>query len=320
MRELWCNSLSAITDSGHASHEGNCASAADSDSAAVATADSALNSTSAFSADCEFAGRAWSRLRSDMETMQALESFTCATGIRLALIRPELPHVGDANCFFGCLCPCEVASGFPEKSVGYFPRVHPLVWKTAISSPEPVYFTCAKGIGFTGVPIWIHSEPIGLLALIRLHKRKGGAELSRGALSGIAKILGLGIGAQVHAYGMEKALPALLVRALRFIKSNYFDSSCSITQAAVETSSSRRQLTRLFRSHMNTTYSDALASYRVVLAMERLRRDLTPMKRIASEYGFGTVSSFSRAFRRITGLSAGEYRQGIEPARLPMRF
>lgn len=69
----------------------------------------------------------------------------------------------------------------------------------------------------------------------------------------------------------------------------------------------QRQLKQL-----GTSYQETLDSARKEVVIERLTEDLKkPFTDIAYEVGFNDVSAFYKAFRRWTGMSPGEYRQGL---------
>ena len=88
-----------------------------------------------------------------------------------------------------------------------------------------------------------------------------------------------------------------------------FSKPLRVADAAKTASLSVSQLERLFRTHTGQTFSQYLNRYRVVRAMGLFDTDAT-MTEIALSCGFETLSSFSRAFRRIKGVAPSVLRRG----------
>ena len=70
-------------------------------------------------------------------------------------------------------------------------------------------------------------------------------------------------------------------------------------------------LSRLFRTHYNTTFSDYLTHVRMVHAKEKLRMSDQSVREIASEVGYDDYSYFCRVFRKEMGVTPLEYRCNI---------
>ncbi|MBP6682892.1 MAG: helix-turn-helix transcriptional regulator [Halioglobus sp.] len=71
-----------------------------------------------------------------------------------------------------------------------------------------------------------------------------------------------------------------------------------------------RQLTRGFRESRACSIGDYIANHRVEQAKRRLATDES-VKAIAYSLGFSSPSSFSFAFRRVTGETPGDFRQRL---------
>lgn len=71
---------------------------------------------------------------------------------------------------------------------------------------------------------------------------------------------------------------------------------------------SGRTLQRRLESE-GTRFSDLVARAREGEARRRTRETDTPLSRIAEDLGFSDVASFSRAFKRWTGVPPGSYRR-----------
>ncbi|WP_433524957.1 helix-turn-helix domain-containing protein [Nocardia pseudovaccinii] len=99
--------------------------------------------------------------------------------------------------------------------------------------------------------------------------------------------------------------------ARRYIHDHAGDPDLNGTRVAVALGWSLRQIQLAF-SNAGTTPSDVIREERLRLARDRLRspayqhRSITD---IASDLGFGSVSSFSKAFRRRFGATPGQLRE-----------
>ncbi|NBE55347.1 GlxA family transcriptional regulator [Streptomyces boluensis] len=71
---------------------------------------------------------------------------------------------------------------------------------------------------------------------------------------------------------------------------------------------SERQLTRLFKTELDTTPASYVESARVEVARQRLESTDDTLDRVASLCGFGTVDTLIRAFRRRLNTTPTEYR------------
>lgn len=85
----------------------------------------------------------------------------------------------------------------------------------------------------------------------------------------------------------------------------------TVEDLAGEVATSRTVLNERFRQVMSMAPIEYLTSWRMQIASDRLRSSRAPLARIAEEVGYESEASFSRAFRRIMGMSPGAWRDGI---------
>jgi AraC-like DNA-binding protein len=84
----------------------------------------------------------------------------------------------------------------------------------------------------------------------------------------------------------------------------------SMTTVASRFFISERQLTRLFRRHLNTTPQEYWLRLRISKACEMLSSPM-PIEDIAYGIGFNSLSGFQRAFKKELRLSPSQYREQV---------
>jgi len=87
----------------------------------------------------------------------------------------------------------------------------------------------------------------------------------------------------------------------------------TIDQIASRAGTSRTVLTDRFKVLLGRPPIDYLAGWRIQLAAERLRAGSESVPRIAASVGYESEAAFNRAFKRITGLTPGNWRAGAAP-------
>lgn len=103
--------------------------------------------------------------------------------------------------------------------------------------------------------------------------------------------------------------PAILRDILQFIDKNY-SQQISIADISEQFFYSPEHISKLFRKHLNTTYTDYLLNKRIALSQKLMETDLS-LTDICFQAGFGSLSSFNRAFHKVSGLSPSEYRKSM---------
>ena len=99
-----------------------------------------------------------------------------------------------------------------------------------------------------------------------------------------------------------------LVDALHYIQQHYGeDPSLEQTAAAVHTSDA--YLSRLFRSELDTSYSQYLTGVRVSYAMSLLKNTKLPISEVAVQCGYQNSNYFCDAFKKVVGISPLKYRK-----------
>lgn len=93
-------------------------------------------------------------------------------------------------------------------------------------------------------------------------------------------------------------------------------------ELAREAGASRTVLGERFNAVLGKPPIEYLTSWRIQLAADRLRNGRDPIARIAVDSGYESEAAFNRAFKRVTGLTPGRWREGDgdSPTLMPLQF
>jgi len=93
-------------------------------------------------------------------------------------------------------------------------------------------------------------------------------------------------------------------------------------ELAREAGASRTVLGERFNAVLGKPPIEYLTSWRIQLAADRLRNGRDGIARIAIDSGYESEAAFNRAFKRVTGLTPGRWREGDgdSPPLMPLQF
>ncbi len=107
-----------------------------------------------------------------------------------------------------------------------------------------------------------------------------------------------------------------VAKALVLMHQRYADP-WTLDALAHEAGASRTALAVRFRELVGEAPMAYLTRWRVTRAANRLRSERTPLARVAEGVGYQSDAVFSKAFRRVTGVSPGRYRREATGAAAP---
>ncbi|MFJ7077806.1 GlxA family transcriptional regulator [Streptomyces sp. NPDC098781] len=107
---------------------------------------------------------------------------------------------------------------------------------------------------------------------------------------------------------LERVSPTRRIEDLRLYVHNHIAERLTVADLAAYAHVSDRQLTRIFKTELDTTPHAYIESARVEMAGNLLETTDDTLERIASVCGFGTVDTLIRAFHRRLATTPSEYR------------
>jgi len=104
----------------------------------------------------------------------------------------------------------------------------------------------------------------------------------------------------------------LVAKIRAYIEQNYQDCNLSLLSVSEEFQISPSYLSRLFKETVGEKFVHYLTRVRIENAKKMLRESDRSVQEIAMEVGYVHPFSFIRTFKKITGITPGEYRKGAE--------
>lgn len=108
----------------------------------------------------------------------------------------------------------------------------------------------------------------------------------------------------------KRQIPGWLERAREFIHS-HFTESLTLAQIAELAGVHPIHLAREFRKHFHSSTGNYVTELRIELACRELAELDKPVAQVASTAGFYDQSHFSKAFKRVTGMTPTRYRTAV---------
>lgn len=101
-------------------------------------------------------------------------------------------------------------------------------------------------------------------------------------------------------------LPEQVLSIQRYIDEHFCEIN-SVADAASQFFCSREYVSRLFRQHFNTTVAAYIMQRRIAQS-QILIAEGVPLSEVCFQVGFGSLSTFIRAFKEMTHMTPSEYR------------
>ena len=108
---------------------------------------------------------------------------------------------------------------------------------------------------------------------------------------------------------------ALVSRALQFVHGDP-SRRWTVEDLAREAGCSRTVLAERFNAAMGQAPIEYVTSWRMQIAADRIRNTSESLAAIAADVGYESEAAFNRAFKRVTGITPGRWRN--EPKLHPL--
>jgi len=113
--------------------------------------------------------------------------------------------------------------------------------------------------------------------------------------------------AEVNALNRQLSGEDAFNRALDYLNENYMDD-VNLDSLSAYAGFSRYTLSRMFRQHTGSTFTQYLNKRRVSMAEELLASTKMPVTQVALQCGFNSIATFNRVFRDVRGCTPTQYR------------
>lgn len=110
--------------------------------------------------------------------------------------------------------------------------------------------------------------------------------------------------------GKEKDESFIVSNAVQYMQ-EHFREKITLPEVAEKIYVSQWHLSKLLNRYMGKNFSEVLNSIRIEKAKELMKDPSLRLADIAEMVGFLDVAHFSRVFKKLTGVSAGEYRNHL---------
>lgn len=108
---------------------------------------------------------------------------------------------------------------------------------------------------------------------------------------------------------MSRSKHSVIQEVRKFIEEQYADPTLSLSSIGDMFQITTSYLSRQFKQEIGENFVDYLARVRIDMAMQLLKETTLPIQDIAVKVGYTHYISFSRVFKRLTGLTPGDYRK-----------
>jgi AraC-like DNA-binding protein len=113
-----------------------------------------------------------------------------------------------------------------------------------------------------------------------------------------------------YANGVRNELLKQNLLELLDNKKIYLDAELKITELCRNLNTNRTYLSNVINNDFQLSFNDLINKYRVHHVISLIEKDIhnkSSFRELADASGFGSLSSFNRAFKKFTGTTAGEY-------------
>ncbi|MCS7463406.1 helix-turn-helix domain-containing protein [Paenibacillus doosanensis] len=101
----------------------------------------------------------------------------------------------------------------------------------------------------------------------------------------------------------------LMLRVKQYINEQYANPDLSLTHLSEEFDLNPKYVSQMFKEEFGVNFLDYLADVRIMQAKKLLMETSESVQEVGEKSGYPNVRSFMRVFKKLTGLTPGEYRK-----------
>ncbi len=108
----------------------------------------------------------------------------------------------------------------------------------------------------------------------------------------------------------KSSLKPITASILQYMQEHYYDNNFSLESAAEKFKITPPYLSKLLKADTGTSFVDALTNIRIQKAIKMMDTSSLKIYEIAELVGYSNQYYFSRSFKKVTGLSPVQYKEG----------
>ncbi|GAA3406947.1 cache domain-containing protein [Paenibacillus hodogayensis] len=147
-----------------------------------------------------------------------------------------------------------------------------------------------------------------------LHERINGCESWKEMERIVDSVLS-GLAGRIELKRSQRGKNDNIGKILQYIEENYRDSGLSLDRLAEEFDLHPTYISKLFKEQVEDNFIDYLIKIRIEAAKELLKDKTIKINDISDSIGYTYSRSFTRTFKKYTGLTPTEYRDNAESGR-----
>nr|WP_275983686.1 helix-turn-helix domain-containing protein [Paenibacillus hamazuiensis] len=140
-----------------------------------------------------------------------------------------------------------------------------------------------------------------------LGKRDTLGELESGFRSAFMQLSEL-----IAELGQSRKHNSLMKEIRDYVAEHFTDPNLSLTLLSDRFQVNPKYLSQLFKEEIGENFSDFVIALRVEFAKRLLRETSDTVQDISAKTGYATAISFNRIFKKVVGVSPGQYRESVQ--------
>ena len=204
---------------------------------------------------------------------------------------------------------CDITLTSQNQVVGFVHDTDDISWlcDDSICGDLPIYI----GIGnaYTGVMQMKQSCAEAFQAVFLLHSRRDGAHAKHLLFQGDSTFVGGNVTGNTSVPNQNIKSRQDIIAKVDYYILNHYSEDITLDDAAAYIGLSPFYFCRLYKSDTGKNFSQQLIEVRILKAKELLKQPESTIKDVAYSVGYKDPNYFSKVFRKMTGMTASEYKE-----------